>query len=349
MLMTKKRALLFFLLIISLLATACQVAVPKPSYREYSGFAMGGLIQYKLYGDEKNITAAFEEVSQLFLDLDQEFSANREDSNLSLINAEASKQAVPISQAMLEILQLSLEIEQASQGAFNPVIGPLVKLWKIGFEAAHVPSTEEIQLTLPLMNSKDMVFANAPSQISFLKPGMALDLGSIVKGYAAELAMNLCQKHKLQGALISVNGNLAIYGQRPEGALWNVGIVDPRGENGEVVGSIALENVTVATSGDYERFFEVEGVRYHHLLDSKTGYPAKTDLISVSIFSPDGALADALSTATFILGHQQGETLLKNYNEIDYLLIDQDFKLWASPAIRDQFRLTAKNYQWGIE
>jgi len=349
MLMTKKKTLLFFWLIIPLLLTACQAPSPKLSYKEYSGFAMGGLIQYKLYGDEENTTLAFEEMSQLFLDLDQEFSANREDSTLSLINAEASSQAMPISQAMLEILQLSLEIEQASLGAFNPVIGPLVKLWKIGFEAAHVPSDEEIQLTLPLLNSKDMVLENDPLQISFQKPGMALDLGSVVKGYAAELAMNLCQKHKLQGALISVNGNLAIYGQRPEGALWNVGIVDPRGENGEVVGSIALEKVTVATSGDYERYFEVEGVRYHHLLDSKTGYPAETDLISVSIFSPDGALADALSTATFILGHQQGEALLKNYDEIDYLLIDQDFKLWASPAIRDQFRLMAKNYQWGIE
>jgi thiamine biosynthesis lipoprotein len=349
LLMTKKRTLIFFGLIIPLLLTACQVKTPTPSYKEYSGFAMGGVIQYKLYGNEENTTAAFTEISQLFLDLDQEFSANREDSNLSLINAQASSQPIAISQAMLEVLQLSLEIEQASQGAFNPVIGPLVKLWKIGFEAAHVPTDGEIQLTLPLMNSKDMVLGNDPLQISFLKPGMGLDLGSVVKGYAAELAMNLCQEYELHGALISVNGNLAIYGQRPEGALWNVGIVDPRGENGEVVGSIALENITVATSGDYERYFEVEGVRYHHLLDSKTGYPAETDLISVSIFSPDGALADALSTATFILGHQQGEALLKNYDEIDYLLIDQNFKLWASPAIRDQFHLTAKNYQWGIE
>lgn len=310
---------------------------------------MGGVIQYKLYGSEENAKAAFSEMSQLFLDLDQEFSANREDSTLSHINAEAGAKAMPISAGMLEIMQLSVKIEQASQGAFNPMIGPLVNLWKIGFSAAHVPTEIDIQNTLPLLNIQDLVLETEPQQISFLKPGMSLDLGSIVKGYAAGLALEICQKYELLGALISVNGNLAVYGQRPEGALWNVGIIDPRGENGAVVGSIALKNVTVATSGDYERYFEVEGVRYHHLLDSKTGYPAATDLISVSIFSEDGALSDALSTATFILGREKGEALLADFKSLDYLLIDKDFKLWSSPMVRDQFKLLSENYQWGIE
>lgn len=310
---------------------------------------MGGVIQYKLYGSEANTKAAFSEMNQLFLDLDQEFSANREDSILSQINAEASVKPMPISAGMLEIMQLSEEIEQASQGAFNPMIGPLVKLWKIGFSAAHVPSELEIQNTLPLLRMQDLVLQAEPRQISFLKPGMSLDLGSVVKGYAAGLALHLCQKHELQGALISINGNLAVYGLRPQGAFWNVGIVDPRGENGAVVGSIALKNVTVATSGDYERYFEVEGVRYHHLLDSKTGYPAETDLISVSIFSEDGALADALSTATFILGREKGEAFLANYKNLNYLLIDKNFKLWSSPMVRDQFKLLSKNYRWGVE
>ena len=310
---------------------------------------MGGVIQYKLYGSEANTKAAFSEMSQLFLDLDQEFSANREDSTLSQINMEASTKATPISKEMLEIMQLSIEIEQASHGAFNPVIGPLVNLWKIGFEAAHVPSEVEIQNILPLLNIQDLVLETQPQQISFLKAGMSLDLGSVVKGYAADLALNICQKHELDGALISVNGNLAIYGQRPEGASWNVGIIDPRGENGAVVGSITLKDVTVATSGDYERYFEVQGVRYHHLLDSKTGYPAETDLISVSIFSKDGALADALSTATFILGREKGEVFLASYKNLDYLLIDKEFKLWPSPKVREQFQVLSKNYQWGIE
>ena len=349
MLKVKKRFLLLMGLSFTLLLSACQDPKPSASYKEYAGFALGGIIQYKLYGTEKQTAAAFEEISQLFLDLDQEFSANRDDSHLSLINTKASSEAVPISPAMLEILQLSLDTTQVSQGAFNPVIGPLVKLWNIGFENARVPSPEEIQRLLPLLKPENLILENQPAQVRFLLDNMALDLGSIVKGYAAELALQLCQKHQLLGALISVNGNLAIYGQRPEGALWNVGIVDPRGESNLVVGSIALKDVTVATSGDYERYFEEAGVRYHHLLDSKTGYPAESDLISVSIFSANGDLADALSTATFVLGKEQGEALLMTYDTIDYLLIDRDFNLWASELVRERFQLTAKNYQWGIK
>lgn len=347
MLKPKKGFLLLLLLSFAMLLTSCQVPLPSPSYKEYAGFALGGIIQYKLYGSEEQTAAAYEEISQLFLDLDQEFSANRDDSHLSLINTKASSEAVAISPAMLEILQLSLEIAQASQDAFNPVIGPLVKLWNIGFEDARVPSPEEIRAALPLLLPENMILENQPAQVRFLLDHMALDLGSIVKGYAAERALQLCKKHQLLGALISVNGNLAIYGQRPEGALWNVGIVDPRGGSNQVVGSIPLQDVTVATSGDYERYFEEAGVRYHHLLDSKTGYPAESDLISVSIFGADGDLADALSTATFVLGKEKGEALLKNFESMDYLLIDRDLNLWASKTVREQFHLTAKNYQWG--
>lgn len=344
-----KKNWLLFILTITIWLSGCQMKTQPVVSVEHTGFAFGGLIQYTLIGSQEQCEKAFQEMNLMFQKLDAEFSANSDTSILSQVNATAATSPVPISKTMLDLLLISQDLAQKSNLALNPVIGPLVKLWSIGFETARVPAPEEITAVLNLLQITGLRLDSAAVTVAFETQGMALDLGSIVKGYAAKEALRVCQEHQLKGALISVNGNVAVYGSRSNGESWNIGIVDPRSNGNGVVGSVTWKDSTIATSGDYERYFEQDGKRYHHLLDSSTGYPAESEWISVSIFSAEGALADALSTTVFVLGKEKGLKFLEQYEDIDFLLIDHELKMWASPNIRKRFQVRNDSYHWGLK
>jgi len=337
-----KTKLTILLLLIGLLCGCNQIAAEP---YEYTGFAFGGLIQSKLYGEAKNTQAANDALMLQFQTLEALMSVNLTESELLTVNRQAGIAPVKISEPTMAVLQKALTVAEISNGAFNPAIGPLVKLWQIGFDGAHLPTEAEIAATLPLLNYKDIVVNAAESTVFLSKVGMGLDFGAIAKGYAADQAVRILAENQIDSALISINGNLLTVGVKPNHSVWKAAIADPRGTVNDYVGILPLTDSTISTSGDYERYFEQDGVRYHHLLDYTTGYPAASDLMSASMICPDGTLADALSTAVFVLGKEAGIALLQHYPEVDYVLIDQTYNITLSSGLRNSFELTNTAYR----
>ncbi len=338
---TKTKLLLLLLLIV--LLSGCSPKAAEPY--EYTGFAFGGLIQIKLYGETKNSKAASDALMLQFQNLEALMSVNLTESELLTVNRQAGIAPVKVSPATLEVLQKALTVAEVSDGAFNPAIGPLVKLWQIGFDGAHLPAEAEIADALPYLDYRDIIVNAAESTVFLSKVGMGLDFGAIAKGFAADQAFRILAEYQIDSALISINGNLLTVGEKPNHTTWKAAIADPRGTVNQYVGILPLTDSTISTSGDYERYFEQDGVRYHHLLDSKTGYPAASDLISASMICRDGALADALSTAVFVLGKDAGLALLQRYPEVEYLLIDQNHNITLSSGLSNVFELTNPDYR----
>jgi thiamine biosynthesis lipoprotein len=283
-----------------------------------SEFIFGTVCSVRLERGGKD--RVYDRIFERLREIDGIFSVNREGTVFDGINRAAGLYPVKAPREALRVLERALFFAEMSDGAFNPAIGPLVKLWGIGLGRERVPRKDEIDTALGLINWRDVVVDMENGTVFLGRPGMALDLGGIVKGYAADEAVSILIDEGVTGALIDLGGNIAVYGKKADGGrMWRIGVQNPLAERGEFTGVIEMEDGAAVTSGDYERFFELDGVRYHHILSSGTGYPAKSDVISVTVtqsFAPRGGGeevwggaamdADALSTTLFVLGLEAG-------------------------------------------
>jgi thiamine biosynthesis lipoprotein len=304
---------------------------------------LGTVCTVNLYG--KGSREIYEEVFARLHEIEDRMSANREDTNLAEVNRAAGKTAVKIPPDLFYLVQRSLEFARLTGGAFDPTVGPLVKLWGIGTDKARRPSQAEIDAVLPLIGYKDVMLDNAAQTVFLLRPGMALDLGAIAKGYAADEIVKILKKWGVPRGIINLGGNVYAYGTKEGGAAWRVGIQNPRELRGEYVGVAELANKTVVTSGIYERFFEEGGVRYHHILSTKDGYPIRNTLLSVTIIAANSAAADALATGVFAMGYQDGLRLIESLSGIEAFFIFEDGTIRGSSHAFGHFTLTDKNYR----
>jgi thiamine biosynthesis lipoprotein len=283
-------------------------------------------------------------------ELDNIFSANKQGSVIDQINREAGRRPVSVPAEVIEVLGRAIFFAELSDGAFDPTVGPLVKLWGIGTEDARVPGREEIEQALSLVNWRDVVINGENSTVFLKREGMMLDSGGIAKGYAADEALKIIREAGVRGALIDFVGNIVVYGEKAGGGTpgnrlpWRIGIQNPRMERGEFIGVIDMEDGTLVTSGDYERFFERDGRRYHHILSTKTGYPVENDLSSVTIVGnlapEDGGAsidADALSTTLFALGFSDGSSFISRFDGAGAIFILKDGEIRLTPALTDRF------------
>lgn len=260
--------------------------------------------------DDGLIAPAFE----LIHSKEKLFDFYSEDSELGRVNSSAHISPVKVSEELYELIKLSYEIALASNEAFSPVLGPLVELWGIGTEDAHVPSDEEIEEALRLCNIEDLVLCDEDRTVFFRKEGMKIDLGAIAKGHVTNEVVSFLKENGVERSIVNLGGNLYLIGEKKKGECWTVGLQNPGADYGGYYATVDVRDSAVVTSGEYERYLELEdGTRYHHILDSRTGYPAKSDLKSASIISSDSALADALATACFVLGQEKAEALVKEY------------------------------------
>jgi thiamine biosynthesis lipoprotein len=169
---------------------------------------------------------------------------------------------------------------------------------------------------------------------------MAIDLGAIAKGYAADEAVAVLRANGVESAFVNLGGNVYVIGAKPDNSPWRIGIRDPFAqEANSFVGVISATDTSVVTSGTYERYFVKDGVTYHHILDPKTGYPAESDLASVTIISPESIVADAVSTSTFLIGKEAGKALIESLPNVEAVLVDKDRNVWVSSGIRNQFEI----------
>lgn len=270
--------------------------------------------------------------SEIFSELDRielKFSLNIQNSELSSINMH-QKEEIEVSSDVRYVLQLALKIAELSEGAFNPAIGKLVKLWGINSENPKVPSQEEIHEALKNIDWKKIHL----NQKLFLEDSVEIDLGGIAKGFACDRIVEILKNHSVKKAIIDLGGNIFVFGKKSDDRKWLVGIKNPFEPENEPILGIEVENCSVVTSGTYERFFEEKGRRYHHILDSKTGFPVENGLESVTVISESSILADALSTALFSLGTEKGLELLKKLDcQAEAIFIEKNGKITSTENV----------------
>ncbi|KWX80181.1 thiamine biosynthesis protein ApbE [Paenibacillus riograndensis] len=365
MLKNKKSTLLLvvFVIIIALSVTACGSSKDKNSSpEETAGGAKvstdGGtksleqtfyiydtVVNIKVFGDkagQKNM----DDIQQMLERMDKEFSRTKEDGELYAVNKAAGKEAVAVSDETLDIVKQSLKYAEEMDGLFDPTIGPLVDLWNIGSGGESVPPQAEIDKAKALTNYKDVIVDEAAKTVKLAKEGMVLDMGGIGKGYAADRIADYLKEQGLDSAMINLGGSSIIaLGNKPNGSPWNIGLQDPDQSRGSQLGTIKISDEVIDASGVYERFFMQDGVRYHHILDPRTGFPSQNGLKSITIMSPNATDADALSTGVFLMGLEDGMKYLESLPEkVDAFFITDDNKIYATSDLKKRLQLTDPTY-----
>jgi thiamine biosynthesis lipoprotein len=304
-------------------------------------FAMGTVINETIYTTGDDVTG---DIILELISLENDLLSWRvEESQIAMVNKEAGNpDGVNVSDTTREYLETVLEVSKRSGGALDPTIGKISRLWDIGGENPRVPSDSEIQELLEGVGYEDIVIKG---NNIYLSENSSIDLGAVGKGIGADAAYAYLKQHEeIQGAVISVGGSLVTYGTKPDESLWSVAITNPRKEEEGHMGVLALEGgYFVSTSGDYEKFLEKDGIFYHHILDPKTGYSARSGLISVTIICDNGLLSDALSTACFVLGLEKGMELAESYHA-EAVFIDDAGQVHMTEGIKDKFTLVNEEY-----
>lgn len=251
--------------------------------------------------------------------IEEEMSEWRETSPLSEVNRNAGLRPVKVPRELFNVIDAALKVSEVSDGAFDITWASMRGLWDFRIGHERVPRPEEVKERLGLVNYRDVVLDPARSTVFLKRKGMAIGLGGIAKGYAVDKAMEVATKSGMRNAIIRAGGDMRVQGQG-SAAGWEVGIQDPR-EKGRLIAKLTLSNVSISTSGDYERFFIKDGILYHHIMDPKTGYPAR-GARSVTIIGPDTMTTDALSTAVFVLGAEKGLLLAEKLGQIEAIIVD---------------------------
>ncbi len=297
-------------------------------------FAMGTEIMYKVFGThaQEAVTAAKQEAKRL----EGLLSRFLPQSEVSRLNASAGRQAVRLSEEVFEVLNRALGYSQLSQGLFDVTVGPLADLWDYK-HATKSPAGTEIQRILPLVDYRDIELDYTNKTARLRHPGQSVDLGGIGKGFAGDRFMELFKEYGVTLAFCNIGGNMSTLGSKPDGSPWLVSIRHPRQEG--LLGAVAVTGKAVVTSGDYERYFiDDEGRRYHHILNSATGYPAQSGLISVTVIAENGMAADALSTAVFVSGLEKGYALIKKGRQAEMVCVDAKLQVYLTQGIKDCFQ-----------
>ncbi|MCY3067721.1 FAD:protein FMN transferase [Aerococcus loyolae] len=294
---------------------------------------MGTVIEMKV-GHPK--AEALLEASEAKLrDYEYRFSANRDDSMLMRVNQAAGQAAVKVDEDLFDLIQLAKKVSLSTEGRFNLAIGPLVKLWHIGFSDAQVPSQEEIEDRLAIIDPHKVQLDPTTCKVYLEEPGMEIDLGAIAKGYFADQIVADWRRAGADYGLINLGGNVLVMGDAPnrENGFWRIGIQRPDAVRGEIMATVPVKNQSVVTSGIYERSFKQEGHSYHHILDSRTGYPIETDLASLTIIAPQSVFCEIWTTALFPLRAEEAVAAINDLKGVEGLAVTQDGKILVSQAL----------------
>lgn len=303
--MTKKRKLLIFALALAALVAVLLTGRLHTAYpaAEKSGFAMGTVVTAKLYGGTADDAAA---VTAAVTALENEISRNIDTSAVSALNRTGRAE----SEVLADAVAACRAVSAASDGAFDITVGGITGLWDFD-NGGVLPDVGDIESALSYIDYNRLA---VDGDTVTAEQGTKVDLGAVGKGAACDAAREVLAARGVKGAVVSVGGSVLAYGRRnAAGDKWRIAVRHPR-EADSYLGIITLDEGCVSTSGDYEKYFEKDGVRYHHLLDPATGYPAESDLISVTVVCKSGLLSDALSTACFVLGSAHGTALVEAFD-----------------------------------
>ena len=295
-------------------------------------FAMDTYMTVTAYG--KGATEAVDQAADEISRLDQLLSTGNEDSEIYKINQSGDG---ILSEETAYLVERSLDLYEATDGAFDIAIYPVMKVWGFTDDNFRVPDADELKDLLTLTDASDISYDKETSQIVFKKDGMQIDFGGIAKGYTSARIMDIFRACGIKSGLVNLGGNVQALGTKKDGSSWRVAVQDPQ-DTDQYIGVFSIQDKAVITSGGYERYFEQDGRTYHHIIDPKTGYPVENGLISVSIVTADGTLADGLSTSVFIMGKEAATEYWRNHSdEFDMILMTDDREIYVTEGIADSF------------
>jgi thiamine biosynthesis lipoprotein len=311
-----------------------------PRLFERAGLAMGSELRLTAWSaDEAAVQRLFDEVFARFDRLDSMMSVWRQGSDILRLNEAAGEHPVPIAPEVFEALASARRISEWTDGKFDVTFGALSDLWRFDDQDknSRIPDPAQVKQRLPLVDYRALVLDPAARTAFLQHRGMRAHLGGIGKGYAVEQAVKLFRERGVKDFMIQAGGDLYVGGTK-DGRPWNLGINDPRGPGGSSFASLALSDATFSTSGDYERFFMQDGVRYHHILDPDTGEPARLSR-SVTIVAASPVLADGLSTGVFILGPEKGMALIERLPDVEGVIVSAKNDVLVSSGLKGKLTI----------
>ena len=300
-------------------------------------FALSTFITQELYGPDAE--KAGQEVSQLVFQFENTYSIFREQSVLSQVNAAAGQAPVRLESEVYALLKRAYTLSLPYAPYFDLTIEPLSRLWNVTASNPQIPSQQQIDERLPLVDASQIVFDDQAQTLYLPTAGMGIDPGGILKGALVDEICAVYKRYNLTGGYLSVGGNLYVFGQTPQKQPFVVSLRVPATKGEETLARLTLSNQIIATTATYERSFEKDGVLYHHVLDPRTGWPAQSDLASVSIIGEDGMLCDLLSTTFFVMGKDAVIQLLNTQDlPISVVLVSTDGTVWISQALVSSYQ-----------
>lgn len=308
---------------------------PEPPAAAVRGehMTMGSLLVLTAWtADEPRARHAFDAVFAEFDRLDALLSVWTPGSDVLRINDAPPGTPVAVRAETREVLRAAEQVSTWTDGGFDVTFGPLAEIWKFDHDKDdRVPTADEIAARIPRVDHRAIVIDDGPGTVRLTRPGIRVHLGGIGKGYAVDRAVAILRAAGLRDFMVQAGGDLYVAGTAGE-TPWRLGIQDPRGAADDPFATVELSDATFSTSGDYERFFERDGVRYHHILDPKTGRPAR-GCRSVTIVARQAQWADGLSTGVFILGPERGMALVERLPDVEAVIVTADNRVLISSGL----------------
>lgn len=315
------KKLTLLLVFLALILAGCGAAEPV----EADLFAMDTVMNLRIWGDREDLRTATEEIHRL----DTLVSAANSGSSVSQLNSAGMAE---LSGDLLTLTRDAVSLSEKTSGAFDPTVYPLVCLWGFPSDEYHVPTQEELDKVLPLIGTEHI---RLNGDAVTLDPGTMLDFGAIAKGYTSQRCADLLLERGVQAALLNLGGNVQTVGTKPDGSSWTVGIADPENPADAIATLTFSGSMALVTSGGYQRYFEFLGSSYHHILDPETGMPAENGLASVTVLCDNGEIADAYSTALFVMGLDKAVEFWKSQNDFEAVFIMDDRTIYATAGCSD--------------
>lgn len=294
-------------------------------------FAMDTVMDLSVYTRDDSL---MEQASELVSQLEHDLSTTDQNSEIYTANTTGS---ASLSDSTAQLLERALGFCDKTGGALDLSIYPVVRAWGFTTDTYQVPEQSELDALLEHVDYTNIIFSPTDQTVT-LPEGMEIDLGSVAKGYTSDRLIQLFRENDVTSALLNLGGNVHTLGSKPDGSPWRIGIQDPQGDS--YLGVLSTSDQAVITSGGYERFFKGEdGTIYWHIIDPKTGYPAKNGLISATVIGPEGVYCDALSTALFIMGPEKAADFWREHQDFETILVTDQNEVLITPGLVDSFQL----------
>jgi FAD:protein FMN transferase len=304
---------------------------------------LGTVCTLKIY--DKPEESIFQQAFNRIREIEDKMSINKESSEVIEVNNAAGVKPVKVSEDTFYTIKKGMEYAELSRGNYDISIGPLVKLWGIGTDRARVPSKEEIEVGKALINYKDVVLDENSKTVMLNKKNMILDLGGIAKGFAADEVAKIFRQNGVEHAIINLGGNVLTVGNNVNGTLWRIGVQNPFSDNrGNIIGIVEVADKTVTTAGIYERYFEMNGVKYHHILNPFTGYPADNEVAGITIITDKSIDGDGIDTGVLLMGLNKGLDYVNSRNDMEAIFVTKNKEVYVTKGLKGKFKLSVTDF-----